>query len=250
VTVAVITEKDPQQAVRHRRSILWGIRCFLLIASVALILGCTGGPPSSEAGREPMARATEKVPVEAYLFDVVIRRHGKPTSLRLDVFDADSVIALGGRAYLGKGALRARLTKDSLVAYFPTSDEYLCEGFASFSVSGENPLDLSQINLLSILRSPPEAGTFGDSIRVEILHEHENETERLIRSGPFDQDFPQWGIRVKYFLTEGSLRLGKFVYFDSATTITANRREYRQRARVPSNRFQVGIPPAAVRVTP
>jgi len=242
--------KDPQQAVGHRRSVLLEIRRVLPLVVVTLILSCVGGPPSSESGRETAPTVSGKVPVEAYLFDVVIHRHGKPTSLRLDVFDADSVIALGGRAYLGKGALRARLTKDSLIAYFPISDEFFSEDFSSFSMSGENPIDLSKLGFLSLLKQPPDTGALNDSVRVDILSESTDNAERLIHSGPIDPDSLKWRISVKYFLTEGRFRLGRFSYFDSTMTITANRREYRSRARIPADRFRVTIPPTAVRVTP
>lgn len=223
--------------------------CVLATLALGLILTCTTGPPVTEAGRETAPQV--KVPVEAYLFDVSIRRHGKPTSLRLDVFDADSVIALGGRAYLGKGALRGRMTRDSLVAYFPTSDEYLLEDFSSFSIGGANPTDLSEVGFLNLLKQPPDTGVLGDSIRADCTHSDDGDSKWIIHPGTLEHaDSLRWRLHLTYALTEEQMRLAQFAYYDSTTTITANRREYRSRARVPADRFGVAIPPSAVRVTP
>lgn len=213
-----------------------------------LLFGC-GGPPSTEIGGETKPQV--KIPVEAYLFDVSILRRGKPTSLRLDVFDADSVLALGGRAYLGKGALRARLTRDSLIAYFPTSDEYLSEDFASFSFSGKNPINLSNLGFLSLLKHPPDTGAVDDSIRVDFTQISPGDSRWIVHSGTLDSVASlKWRLHLTYALADGNIRLRQFSYFDSTMTITANRREYRAHARVPANRFQVTIPSTATPVNP
>ncbi len=230
-----------------RMSAHW-IAVILACLCCALFSGCAGGSPSSDTGSEVAPRI--KVPVEAYLFDVSILRHGKPTSLRLDVFDADSVIALGGRAYLGKGALRARLTKDSLVAYFPTSDEYLEQALSSFSMGGEKRVDLSGVGLLDILTNRPDTGQVNDSIRVDIIEESTGDSERAIHTGQLGYSSVTWTMTVKYWLDDdGQWRLSNLIYSDSSMKITANRREYRSRARVPADRFRVTIPPTAVPVT-
>jgi hypothetical protein len=224
--------------------------CYVLILAIlGLVIGCTSGPPAGETGRETAPAV--KVPVEAYLFDVVIKRNGKPTSLRLDVFDADSVIALGGRAYLGKGALRARLTRDSLTAYFPTSDQYLEQSLSSFSMSGEKRVDLSEVGLLDILTKRPDTGQVNDSIRVDIIEESTGDSERAIHTGQLGYPSVTWSMTVKYWLDDdGQWRLSNLIYSDSTTKITANRREYRSHARISADRFRVAIPPTAVRVSP
>ena len=223
-------------------------RIALLMTALGLMIGCVSGPPASEAGRESTPQI--KVPVEAYLFDVVVKRHGQPTSLRLDVFDADSVIALGGRAYLGKGALRARMTGDSLIAYFPTSNEYLQQAFSTFRISGEKQVDLSRIGLLDILTNRPDTGQINDSIRVDITQESTADSERSIHTGKRGDSLMAWAITVWHELVDGQWRLDAIKYTDSTLQITANRREYRSHARVPADRFRVTIPPSAVRVSP
>lgn len=226
-------------------------RILLSMTALGLVFGCTSGPPSTGSDVETAPQYKVKIPVEAYLFDVAIKRHGKATSLRLDVFDADSVIALGGRAYLGKGALRARLTKDSLIAFFPTSNEFLREDFSSFSISGENRSDFSKLGLLKLLKQPPDTGTMNDSMRVEFTQVSSSDTRWTVHSTTYDSAaLPRWRLELTYALTDGYARLRYFSYTDINMTITANRREYRTRARVPADRFRVTIPPSAVRVSP
>lgn len=225
------------------------VRYISVFAILSLLIGCTSGPPAGETGRE--SAPVVKVPVEAYLFDVVIKRNGKPTSLRLDVFDADSVIALGGRAYLGKGALRARMTKDSLIAYFPTSNEFLMQALSSFSLSGAKQVDLSKVGLVDILTKRPDTGQVNDSIRVDIIEESTGDSERAIHTGQLGYPSVTWSMTVKYWLDDdGQWRLSNLIYSDSTTQITASRREYRARARISADRFRVNIPQSAVRVSP
>ena len=227
------------------------LRILFITTALGLMIGCTSGPPSTGSDVETAPQYRVKIPVEAYLFDVVIKRNGKATSLRLDVIDSDSVIALGGRAYLGKGALRARMTRDSLIAYFPTSDEFLREDFASFSISGEGRSDFSRLGLLKLLKQPPDTGTIDDSMRVEFTQVSSSDTRWTVHSTTFDSAaLPRWRLELTYALTDGHPRLRHFSYADNSVTITANRREYRSRARVPADRFRVTIPPSAVRVSP
>jgi len=121
------------------------IKYYLSLALLmAVIVGC-GGPPQ----RQRNISLSEKIPpqkitAEAYLFDAKIKRRGKINSFRLEVFQADWGLAIGGRGYLGKGAFKGVITSDSLLVYFPMSNEYLYEPIdklmQSFDCTKERPI--------------------------------------------------------------------------------------------------------------
>lgn len=98
---------------------------FLCIIAVGAHLGCgsgrnTGLKPSEQIG----AIVGDKIVCDAFLYDVKHVQDGKPTSIRLDCYRVDSVMGFAGRGYLGKGAFRGRVTRDSLVMYFPAANEF------------------------------------------------------------------------------------------------------------------------------
>jgi hypothetical protein len=200
-------------------------------------------PPSAE---ERVDQKEEKVEVEAYLFDAKLKRHGKPTSFRLEIFQTDSVVALGGRAYLGKGALKGRLTADSLEVYFPSSNEYLYESLKTLLATTECPSGDFVLNLLSLFNAPP------DSVE-ELKHVHVSADYGQQDHPEFDihvKDCP-WRIEMAYDRQEDGWRIQEF-FFDNGQEVTlkASRREYKKQARVPLSKFRLVTPDDALRIMP
>ncbi len=130
------------------------------ICTIAACLLITAGCGSSRKGAlvGDEANWQGKVEVEAYLFDAKLRRDNKPTSVRLEFFHTDSVIAFAGRGYLGKGALKGRLTEDSLEVYFPTTDEFVKEAAADLMSSFDCAGDIGSFNLMALFNSLPGKG--------------------------------------------------------------------------------------------
>jgi hypothetical protein len=214
--------------------------------TLSLLSGCGPTfktPPETEVHRD---QAEAKIEVEAYLFDAKLKRQGKPTSFRLEIFQTDSVIALGGRAYLGKGALKGRLTADSLEVYFPSSNEYLYEPLNTLLAATECASGDFRLNLLHLFQELPDS--VGELRHVLVVADYAN------RKHPkFDlylKDCP-WRIEMEYDWENEGWRMREFT-FDNGRDVTlhARRREYKNQARVPISKFQLIIPHDAVRLIP
>lgn len=188
----------------------------------------------------------KKVRVEAYLFDAKIRKDGKPTSLRLELFQTDSLVALSARGYLGKGALKGRLTSDSLEAFFPTRNEYLYESvrdllFRSSCTHAIDPLDFP-----GLLRNLPDLMDLGSGLMVQ-----RDDSKR--KHPKFTLTWPEcaWRLELTYDKRITGWRLSKLI-LDNGDDIsfTAKRRSYKASARVNRNKFELPIGPDAIRITP
>ncbi|MDF1544628.1 MAG: hypothetical protein P1R58_05950 [bacterium] len=219
-------------------------RKALLFTVAALLSGCGTGP--NRTGEEQSALSRSKITADAYLFDATLYREGKPTSVRLECYVTDSVVGLSGRGYLGKGALKGRLTRDSINVYFPSTNEYLSEKSGDLLISAAGCAQVkAEADLLSLFSSVPESRNWG-------------ETFAITRSG--DDDQPQyqislgdcgWEFTLEYRESDASLFLNKFEFNDGhGSRLKAKRRTLKREASVPSNRFQVDLPIGAVRIIP
>ena len=184
--------------------------------------------------------------MEAYLFDAKLRRQGKPTSFRLEIFQTDSVIALGGRAYLGKGALKGLLTADSLEVYFPSSNEYLYESLSDLFAKAECTNAAPEFSLLHLFTFLPDSLAEMEGMSVASDYTNRKRPEYLI-------SFPDcpWKIELTYDQHEAGWRIRDFK-FDNGNDITlkAKRRTYKKKAQVPYSKFQLVLPDGATRITP
>lgn len=184
--------------------------------------------------------------MEAYLFDAKLRRQGKPTSFRLEIFQTDSVIALGGRAYLGKGALKGLLTTDSLEVYFPSSNEYLYELLSDLFATAECTHAALKLSLLHLFTSLPDSLAEMEEVSIASDYTDRKRPGYLI-------SFPDcsWVIELTYDRRETGWRIRNFK-FDNGNDITlkAKRRTYKKKAQVPYSKFQLVLPDGATRITP
>ena len=211
-----------------------------------LMGSCGPGRRIRPASEERVAIVQEKIEVEAYLFDAKLRRRGKPTSFRLEIFQTDSVIALGGRAYLGKGALKGLLTTDSLEVYFPSSNEYLHESLSDLFTTAECTNAAPKLNLLHLFTCLPDSLAEMEEVSVASDYTNHKRPEYVI-SLP---DCP-WVIELTYDQREAGWRIRDFK-FDNGNDITlkAKRRAYKKKAQVPYSKFQLVLPDGVGRITP
>ncbi len=205
------------------------------------------GPQYGRYDSQPAAGDTgpPKLQAEVYLFDARMHRKGKPTSFRLEVYQTDSIIALAGRAYLGKGALKGRLTADSVQLYFPGSNEYLygpTENVLSFDECVRIPSDL---NLLQIITARPDS--LGGLGWASIHADYEDaDRPRFVLTTPGCL----WQMELIYDRQETGWRMRQFLFDDGrGTSVKASRRTYRDRVGVPSTKFQLRVPDDADHVT-
>lgn len=217
----------------------------LVIAGLLVVLaGCGSAHRGADADLERTTGASGEVKVEAYLFDAKLRRNNKPTSVRLEFYHTDSVIALAGRGYLGKGALRGRLTADSMEVYFPTTDEYVLESVADVLGAADCSEPLPRISLLGLFSDLPDSVLEGTGLIVESDYSEDKRPRFTIRS-----EHCPWEINVEYAFQREGWRIKKFA-FDSGngTELTANRRTYKGEARVKAGKFLVPVKPTSARI--
>lgn len=218
----------------------------IILSLVTVIAGCSSNYRTGNINEEKKAVGATKIDAEAYLFDAKIRREGKVNSFRLEVFQTDSLLGLGGRAYLGKGALKGRLSADSLWLYFPAQREYVRDEVAVFFKGQKCPLALTGVNVLDIFKKRPDSIALEEGIKVNAdLYDEERPHFRITSA-----DCP-WQIDLFYDLEETGWRIKEFTFSDGETlTIKATCREYKATARVKIEKFQVVIPPTSIRIEP
>lgn len=222
-------------------------RLWLLLFCLTVLCSC--GPDKSRLSlgeQSPNKNKDEKVVVEAFLFDAKLRRDGKPTSLRLEMYQAGSVIGLNGRGYLGKTGLKGTLTADSLVLYFPTTDEFVAEGTADLLASLPCEIEGGSLNLFALFTNLPDSLSLDSQIRIESNYSKSKRPQFVL-------SIPDclWEIRLMYDRKKQGWRLREFEYQNGKnTSFRATRREYRHRAKVRNSRLKLTIPASATRVYP
>jgi hypothetical protein len=176
----------------------------------------------------------------------VYRHDGKPRSFRLNLYVADSLIGLSGRGYLGKGALKGRLTADSLIVYFPASDEYLRESVAeligesscTFQMFGERMLEFFQV-------LPDQLSSNGD---FSIISSWKDDKRPVFI---VSADSCTWQLELEYDWQATGWRLRRFDFSDgNGKELRGKRRTYKNDRSVKPARFEVLIPEEAVRIHP
>ena len=221
----------------------------LVAAGLALFLlagGCTVTRYQAPPEELPAETVPQKVPADAYLFDAQIRRDGKPTSIRLELYDADTVVAMAGRAYLGKGALKGKLTADSLKIYFPSTNEYLNDAVVHLAAGSKCPVPIGRLDFISLLKNLPEQNQLDSQITLRTISKDDGKASFLLSAAGC-----VWQMQLQYDTEEDGWHLKRLEFSDGARThFEAQRREFRRNAGVKASQFEVIIPDDATRLTP
>jgi hypothetical protein len=216
---------------------------MLVCFALAALVGCGGsrqGRVATESGGDG------KVPADAYLFDSKIYRDGKPTTVRLEVFVTDSVIGFGGRAYLGKGALKGRLTPDSLELYFPSTHEYLYEPVEMALGSSDCPFPLEALNVISLFHVRPDSLDWNTELRMAPNYQDDKRPRFIVFRDECD-----WQIELAYDRKDDVWRVREFEFVDGkGFVVKGSRREVKTDSRVKSSKFRLDVPNDIVRITP
>ncbi len=210
------------------------------------MVGCTGGGRGGGVNDETSQSAQGRVVADGYLFDAKLRQDGKPTSVRLELLRTDSVMSIAGRAYLGKGALRGRLTSETLQVYLPTSNEYVEESVTDIVNSSSCAKGSLSINLLSLFSRLP------DSMRLDSAFEMTVDSSRQSRRlYSVTRRGCDWRFQIAYDRPNGDWLVDELTFSNGEKfTLRARRREVRSRVSVPIDRFEVTIPRDAQRIRP
>ncbi len=220
---------------------------FSILLLISYLIGCGATYQTDTVPTEQKRKKkSDKIKAEAYLFDAKLKQHGKPTSVRLFFYQTDSIIAIGGKGYLGKGALKGWMTNDSILVTFPTLKEYLYESvddlFASFNCSGEIP----KFNLMTLFTTLPDETYEFAFAEVTILKADAKRPKYKI-------SFPncKWKLIITYDKRPKGYRIRNFSFRDGeGTTLTGKRREYKGNSKVPFKHFETEISPTMYRIIP
>ena len=187
-----------------------------------------------------------KVKCEAYLFDARVYHDNKYNSFRLEVFYNDSLIGLGGRGYLGKGALKGYITDDSLLVYFPESDEYIREQIVDLFNNSICIDSLSDFDLKALFSQFPDSVISSSILDIESDYEDEAKPSFKITAESCD-----WTIDLFYGKQSSGWRLSEFYFDDGADLRLRGRlREFQGDAEIAAGKFRAEIPASAVRIIP
>ncbi len=217
-----------------------------ILSSLIVICGCSSvvkrGTTSEQGNRK---KSSEKIIANAYLFDSRLKIHNKPRSFRLEVYETDSVIALAGRGYLGKGVLKGWIRHDSLKVYFPATDEYVYDATPQL-LSSENCLEnINEFDLLKLFQGEIEQ-VFNDQLFNVIADIGKSKYNYTVIA-----DNCLWKIDLKYDIKDNQKRLKSFLITNSnSLEIKGQRRTIKQNAKVPYSKFQVDIPERALIINP
>ncbi|MBU0984087.1 MAG: hypothetical protein KKA42_09475 [candidate division Zixibacteria bacterium] len=216
----------------------------VLAVCVLFLAGC-GVPPASGNEATLSYDPDQKIEADAYQFSARVWRDGKPTTFRLELYVADTVIGVSGYGYLGKGALKARVIRDSLEAYFPTTKEYQFEPLDDLISSGDCPMTGSELDLQQLLRDLPDSLGYAD-LKVVLTDSADDRRDYSV-----SDDRCGWLLDLTYRLEDSGWRISYFEFTDGDEfRLRGDRQRYRDAARVKIGRFLVPSPDPAVSVTP
>lgn len=185
-----------------------------------------------------------KVMAEAYLFDAVLKQHGKTNSFRLEMYATDSAVGLAGRGYLGKGALSGVASKNSLKVYFPSTNEFVDDSYSSILSTGDCALTLPHFDPVRLMFVSPDSLVLDTGLNLERIAFAKDRSVFRVRGADC-----RWLLELTYRRIVAGWRPVELKYDDGrGTTLTAVRREYQPRARVPRSRFGFSHPVDAHRI--
>ncbi|MBI5267189.1 MAG: hypothetical protein HY851_08155 [candidate division Zixibacteria bacterium] len=205
---------------------------------------CAGRRSSTVSPEQKITATDGKVVAEAYLFDAVLKQRGKTNSFRLEMYATDSVVGLAGRGYLGKGALSGVASKDSLKVYFPSTNEFVDDSHSSILSTGDCALTLPHFDPVRLMFVSPDSLALDSGLNLDQISSDRDRSVFRIRGVDC-----RWSLELTYRRTVAGWRPVELRYDDGrGTTLTAVRREYQPRARVPRSRFGFSHPVDAHRI--
>ena len=211
---------------------------------VAVCLSCGAPPRESLVPEQYRTVSPDRVlTVDAYLFDARIWRDGKPTSVRLELYETDSLIGFTGRGYLGKGALRGQVTADTILAYFPSSNEYLFEPVTRLFNTAACSVAVNPPDMFKLLSALPEPGAFPGAV----TNRHEQGDKE--RSYSVAWANCPWHMDLDYDFRDDRWRIVEFRFrTDEANRIVARRRVFERQTTINYSRFDPAIDTKATRI--
>jgi len=220
--------------------------CRLAIISAGVVFLLGGCSTTRKRSLDQFAEV--RITAEAYSFNARLWRDGKPTTFKLELYQTDSLIGLSGRGYLGKGALRGWIRSDSIMVYFPTTNELLYESLDALVAASSCPLSLASLDLIAFMSRPPDSIALAKGLKVNSDYESEDRARFDVQS---IEPGCSWKLALVYRHRDLGWRIDEFDFDDgSGTRLKGSCELYRARAGVPLSRFEPRSRPDARRITP
>lgn len=214
-----------------------------------LLTGCSlanrqksGGQPIETELNLPAGKG------DAFLYDARIYRDGRKNSVRLDVYRYADSLSVFARGYLGKGVLKGFIRGDSVLAYFPTEDQYfygrLADILPGTCAAGT---ELEKLLVELFFRTPDEMQLNFEDLYLTVVKE--SRKERIYRLTA--RGCPE-SIELHYDLKEHCYLLEKIEYSnpDESLKFMAERRRQKLNIDLPAEKKSVSIPETATRIYP
>ena len=216
----------------------------------AFLIGCSLA--HRPAGKEipPAGGDVEYEPGkgDAYLFDAKIIREGKKNSVRLEVYHSRDSLAVFARGYLGKGVLKAFITSDSVLAYFPTENQYYSGRIYDLISSRCQDTLIDEKMMIDLFAKTPAEIEYNVNTLYVVLLDDKGETRsyRLQSKRCPDNIYLQYDYHEERFI----LQEFSFEADNEAFGFHSKLRKFRSDVKLPPEKFLIEIPESAVRFTP
>ncbi len=224
---------------------------FLLSLAFANILmsGCTLANRNSGKSIAPETRESlSQGKGDAYSFKVRIFRDGKKNSANFDIYYNRDSLAFFAKGYLGKGVLKGLIVRDSAVAYFPTENEFYFGKIADLVNSDcFAGLEFERLILDLFFETPDKLGYSPAGYYLKIdKNKSSDKRFRLISSACDEQLYIKYDVEENRFIPENI----EYSANDGSFKLIAERTRRKLNADIPAEKFEVPIPPSAVRIRP
>ena len=220
---------------------------ILSLVAVLAVTGCQSGRHGVDVGVTEQA-LERKIQAEAYSINARLRRQGKPTTFKLEVYQTDTLLGLSGRGYLGKGALKGWVTSDTIKVYFPSTNELLYEPLIAMTGSGKCEFPLGGLSVLDLFAQLPDSVLAGTQLMVNADYSNPKRPNFRIESS---QSTCHWRLDLTYDQQKTGWRIRRFEFDNGAeTTLRGIRERYRTKAKVALKRFTPRPQPGVTLINP
>ncbi|MCX6826724.1 MAG: hypothetical protein NTV06_05585 [candidate division Zixibacteria bacterium] len=218
-----------------------------MLIAVAFISGCTSMHRNLTTEPEHDQKISPKRG-DAYLFDITVDRNGRKNSARLDIYQSGDSLSFFARGYLGKGVIKGLLVADSVMAYFPTENQfYSGEIMALLKDSCSGDFRMERLILELFRGVPPEAKEARKHLEITVIKDTPQIKEYRLSwgNGMFE-------MRLSYDFVKGQYIISGFEYISSINHLRfqAERRNLKQNVTLPPEKFLILIPETAARIYP
>ncbi len=222
---------------------------ILLTLILSLISGCGLANRKEGGSTAPETRETLKEGKgDAYTFKVRIFRDGKKNTVLFDLYYNRDSLAVFAKGYLGKGVLKGLIAGDSVLAYFPTENEYY-HGKIDRLVGKEcfGRLQFERLILKLFVKLPTQLEIPLDGYYLKIEDNSSGRKKyRLISSKCRDNLYLEYDVEEDRYIPEKI----EYERDDGSLKVIAERTRRKLNVDIPAEKFRISIPGDAAQIVP